>query len=265
MHTLARTDYGSSPRGRGTPRPSDASARCERFIPAWAGNTSCPYGRCATRPVHPRVGGEHPGTVSMSLERIGSSPRGRGTPRHHRGRAALLRFIPAWAGNTLGVGPEQALNNGSSPRGRGTPSGSYVVGLSIRFIPAWAGNTTQPSACTTSSTVHPRVGGEHRVLFRDAELHHGSSPRGRGTRDRRRRISFQVRFIPAWAGNTGGVVAGSSYLSVHPRVGGEHVGAYRLAHGYHGSSPRGRGTPEVSGHLFHLVRFIPAWAGNTLG
>jgi len=50
---------GSSPRGRGTHRHTGATAFNERFIPAWAGNTWVTNTLPRSRPVHPRVGGEH--------------------------------------------------------------------------------------------------------------------------------------------------------------------------------------------------------------
>ena len=50
---------GSSPRGRGTPVSTLPASIPERFIPAWAGNTVATSDRHTSRPVHPRVGGEH--------------------------------------------------------------------------------------------------------------------------------------------------------------------------------------------------------------
>ena len=52
-------EYGSSPRGRGTPRSASASNPLSRFIPARAGNTTPTCSGRRRRPVHPRAGGEH--------------------------------------------------------------------------------------------------------------------------------------------------------------------------------------------------------------
>ena len=101
-----------------------------RFIPAWAGNTTILGGTVAARSastVHPRVGGEH------------CYGRARFVHRRH------VRFIPAWAGNTatnLPVHRRYALS-GSSPRGRGTRTRARLMSRVFpnRFIPAWAGNT----------------------------------------------------------------------------------------------------------------------------
>jgi len=95
------TRTGSSPRGRGTLRVAAPRTPEKRFIPAWAGNTYY-WCRCLSySPVHPRVGGEHLTETSRTIERVGSSPRGRGTPSKTLSANQRFRFIPAWAGNTI--------------------------------------------------------------------------------------------------------------------------------------------------------------------
>ena len=102
---------GSSPRGRGTPTRVKPLQLSGRFIPAWAGNTYYLFSILIPKAVHPRVGGEHCGTIRLIGCSAGSSPRGRGT----RPRAALASriagFIPAWAGNTC----PWPLSHGSRP------------------------------------------------------------------------------------------------------------------------------------------------------
>ena len=111
--------------------------------------------------------------------------------------------------------------------------------------------------------VHPRVGGEHHEFFSVCEDFGGSSPRGRGTRQKRALLRARRRFIPAWAGNTGACDGSGAGVPVHPRVGGEHW--IRTAPNIRGcgSSPRGRGTQITDGLRKAGRRFIPAWAGNT--
>ena len=197
---------GSSPRGRGTCRLGAGVVRVPRFIPAWAGNITYRRRHRSSRPVHPRVGGEHEVASEVSLAEIGSSPRGRGTCDGWGLVRPRSRFIPAWAGNIFElavlvrfgtvhprVGGEHWLwalrslrNIGSSPRGRGTSYVRLRLPDRCRFIPAWAGNIGESFARNRSSPVHPRVGGEHISASGGRSVSHGSSPRGRGTSRRRR-------------------------------------------------------------------------------
>ena len=193
--------FGSSPRGRGTLDASPVALTINRFIPAWAGNTSSNELAPLAETVHPRVGGEHRFPQPRLWFVSGSSPRGRGTRRRRDMHCPIQRFIPAWAGNTTEypsaslpksvhprVGgehceraPHQHLPPGSSPRGRGTLRAGTAPASSARFIPAWAGNTGIPSIAGRCNSVHPRVGGEHWTNQENRSETTGSSPRGRGT------------------------------------------------------------------------------------
>ena len=281
---LVEEPFGSSPRGRGTPEgPHQHGRDPARFIPAWAGNTPLTQSSTACRTVHPRVGGEHSQISQNRARADGSSPRGRGTHRRVRGRRHLHRFIPAWAGNTspgrrnrLGrsvhprVGGEHsrltiaiAIVDGSSPRGRGTLRCTVHRAGKGRFIPAWAGNTRRWTPRSCPSTVHPAWAGNTFALQGGGSDAIGSSPRGRGTRHPRGRCPAGHRFIPAWAGNTADCDDAPGSPSVHPRVGGEHIGPAMPRMAPIGSSPRGRGTRDLLRRGSFLRRFIPAWAGNT--
>ena len=235
---------GSSPRGRGTPtRHRARQESAGRFIPAWAGNTSRAPSCTSRFPVHPRVGGEHFFSWAALSAASGSSPRGRGTRALALLTVLLLRFIPAWAGNTREaaggcslqsvhprVGGEHNHSDsasltviGSSPRGRGTQADETAELLDERFIPAWAGNTSV-------------------VRLRPPRSVDGSSPRGRGTPRSWTPLRHSDRFIPAWAGNTPRWSPGFRTGTVHPRVGGEHIDHGATDKVVVGSSPRGRGT-----------------------
>ena len=69
------------------------------FIPAWGREHLAHAGIRPQRSVHPRAGGEHAPTVR---------------------ERAVLRFIPARAGNTI-AHPRLELLAGSSPHGREHP------------------------------------------------------------------------------------------------------------------------------------------------
>ena len=192
---------GSSPRVRGTRSARSMGAAKARFIPACAGNTATSSAIAATFSVHPRVCGEH----SRASQRIratgGSSPRVRGTLVDLSRWPDFVRFIPACAGNTAAgerVVLQQAVHPrvcgehsrpnirgngdaGSSPRVRGTLPCAFDRSTRLRFIPACAGNTVQRVAARASTTVHPRVCGEHVSMGAAASASAGSSPRVRGT------------------------------------------------------------------------------------
>ncbi len=93
---------GSSPRMRGTLRALGPPGEHLRFIPAYAGNTRRSRKSERSRPVHPRVCGEHIACSASAHFGCGSSPRMRGTLFADRHALTLGRFIPAYAGNTAG-------------------------------------------------------------------------------------------------------------------------------------------------------------------
>ena len=234
---------GSSPRGRGTGFSPHGADAVPRFIPAWAGNSSAKPQWTACPPVHPRVGGEQQRARAASFGSIGSSPRGRGTVALGSQDRAMLRFIPAWAGNSSvqpprpgrcpvhpRVGGEQLrllryalAKSGSSPRGRGTVVVPEGPGGDDRFIPAWAGNRARGASLAMSHAVHPRVGGEQGSPAPAPDARPGSSPRGRGTAGAKARRINNRRFIPAWAGNSRPAGSPCAVGAVHPRVGGEQL------------------------------------------
>ena len=257
-----RREFGSSPRVRGTHQVSGISTTIlsvhprvcgelvettqtpvavPRFIPACAGNSTRSTCSATLSTVHPRVCGE----LLMRLADIpcvsGSSPRVRGTRSNGLPRAALVRFIPACAGNSRppprfprrrSVHPRVCgelrrawrgtrVQIGSSPRVRGTLEEPHALGVERRFIPACAGNSRPRGRTARSSAVHPRVCGELSFRAASANASSGSSPRVRGTRSESPRPSWSRRFIPACAGNSVRGVSAGHASAVHPRVCGE--------------------------------------------
>ncbi len=91
---------GPSPRMRGTPRRSSATAHSGRSIPAHAGNTTRFLLAVWGFPVHPRACGEHNKKECLWTSMSGPSPRMRGTPPTTKLVEGQLRSIPAHAGNT---------------------------------------------------------------------------------------------------------------------------------------------------------------------
>ena len=232
---------GSSPRGRGTPRPSWLLPCVLRFIPARAGNAPSAAARSRRWTVHPRAGGERNQELLIFAIVTGSSPRGRGTLLERRRNGVPIRFIPARAGNANPSSSPRSFSSvhpraggerngsacrtvcrfGSSPRGRGTLLLGFVAVAAVRFIPARAGNAAPHMRGSPAATVHPRAGGERTERSDDLPASSGSSPRGRGTPGPPASAPGRARFIPARAGNAGRCGAASAGGAVHPRAGGE--------------------------------------------
>ena len=195
--------YGSSPRVRGTRCSGCSALPVIRFIPACAGNALGANSGRVFSAVHPRVCGERTGWGEAFGGTSGSSPRVRGTRPDDARPVVQKRFIPACAGNALGLG--------------------FGLGFG-RFIPACAGNARRRVAQASSRSVHPRVCGERGGGRGAHGVTSGSSPRVRGTRRRGRPIRPGSRFIPACAGNAPAARGRAPRRSVHPRVCGERRG-----------------------------------------
>ena len=273
---------GSSPRLRGTRGRVHRTGRCERFIPAFAGNAGRTSRTMRANSVHPRVCGERRSWRNSPRPLSGSSPRLRGTHHHRQRGRCRHRFIPAFAGNAglyTGRVPAASVHPrvcgerghtwnrslccpGSSPRLRGTPVPPLPRRLRGRFIPAFAGNAEAGKTLRSILAVHPRVCGERTAEIPAKLQFLGSSPRLRGTPFLDSwKFCFQ-RFIPAFAGNAAVRAARARSPTVHPRVCGERHSRQRSGSTRIGSSPRLRGTPDVRAPATHIPRFIPAFAGN---
>ena len=234
-----------------------------RFIPAYAGNTAISWRVLISRPVHPRIRGEHHSGNQPRSRSSGSSPHTRGTHPVLGAPGAGNRFIPAYAGNTRKPGAASGhapvhprirgehfigcmpllTSNGSSPHTRGTLDEEGAALDARRFIPAYAGNTWWLPPSLRDCAVHPRIRGEHCPVRRPSYPMRGSSPHTRGTLFRFTMAIAHVRFIPAYAGNTQ-----TGRVDTSSRT---------------GSSPHTRGTRARRPRAGLAARFIPAYAGNT--
>ncbi len=95
--------HGLSPLARGTHPHRWAVDIKIRFIPAGAGNTSPVLFWSSGLTVYPRWRGEHAASTNTAASVFGLSPLARGTPQCQRLFSRRSRFIPAGAGNTVGL------------------------------------------------------------------------------------------------------------------------------------------------------------------
>ena len=110
---------------------------------------------------------------------------------------------------------------------------------------------------------HPRAGEENREGNTRSQFVFGSSPRGRGKLSEVHHEVTPNRLIPARAGKTSGECSPAHQRWAHPRAGGENAKSWRAGMATSGSSPRGRGKPEVWSKGSLRWRLIPARAGKT--
>ncbi len=281
--SASTTKRGSSPLARGTLRSCSPCSTYRRFIPAGAGNTAAVAPSERRRAVHPRWRGEHGEPELVEADDLGSSPLARGTRFLSGQPFATARFIPAGAGNTLGLSPSrhpgtvhprwrgehgieavsQDRDGGSSPLARGTRIHNLHSDYRDRFIPAGAGNTISLRHGLPPWSVHPRWRGEHSSSSCRLYCSAGSSPLARGTHLAALTRIPQARFIPAGAGNTSTRPSAWRTASVHPRWRGEHRDQVAQVLPSGGSSPLARGTRLGRCRRRWAGRFIPAGAGNT--
>ena len=148
---------------------------------------------------------------------------------------------------------------------RGTHSASPTSLVVMGIIPAHAGNTRGTRITPEFDGDHPRACGEHQRVFHEGALCLGSSPRMRGTHGD---VIGEIRaagIIPAHAGNTLRSLGSLSANRDHPRACGEHRTMTPIRPFARGSSPRMRGTQNVSFLCCSTSGIIPAHAGNTSG
>ena len=133
------------------------------------------------RAVHPRSRGKYNVCAVAVTYSVGSSPLAREIQTKTRQQVAILRFIPARAGNTMlsqwgasikSVHPrsrgkynaylrDKKFVDGSSPLAREIHIFGLVFLLRWRFIPARAGNTIVKAFITHVTPVHPRSRGKY--------------------------------------------------------------------------------------------------------
>ena len=139
LHFLYTIGLGSPPRGRGKAPCPKCGCPLIRITPAWAGKSKLILEVGEDLRDHPRVGGEKPISILLTLSRSGSPPRGRGKVFRENVVGNPLGITPAWAGKSRRpcgkhggtedhprVGGEKrkrraasSISWGSPPRGRG--------------------------------------------------------------------------------------------------------------------------------------------------
>ena len=226
--------------------------------------------------------GEAPSGPSMTIPRLGPSPRVRGSLRPARPDLHVPRSIPACAGKPVRahglsartwVHPrvcgeaygdhEMAYEDeGPSPRVRGSPVNLNLDAPARGSIPACAGKPGLRTWMQSWPWVHPRVCGEADVQDLPRDESAGPSPRVRGSRCFSLTRSHSRGSIPACAGKPRSGRPSRRPIRVHPRVCGEARARPTARAGPEGPSPRVRGSPREERVVLRRMRSIPACAGK---
>ena len=165
-------------------------------------------------------------------------------------------------GGTLEKEYPVPVDLGLSLRVRGNPSVESADYVHRRSIPACAGEPQGVAGHDGHRRVYPRVCGGTQNSSRPSVVAAGLSPRVRGNRHRRRRHNPADGSIPACAGEPPPSARFSSSPAVYPRVCGRTRAMRPLGAMVKGLSPRVRGNLRYRGRCQHLIRSIPACAGE---
>ena len=146
---------------------------------------------------------------------------------------------------------------------RGTLVEEKPIKSVFGLTPACAGNTISSHVYMPLPEAHPRLCGEHTLVFYKGAYLLGSPPPVRGTLKRFLSEIQTFRLTPACAGNTACMSVLMGMRQAHPRLCGEHdVSGVNLILSP-GSPPPVRGTLSSRGVPGYTVRLTPACAGNT--
>ncbi len=213
---------GLSPLTRGTRKHGIQFDDVARFIPAHAGNSPRQTLRGVKPPVYPRSRGELDAGSSFRMRSHGLSPLTRGTHEKLRDEMAVIRFIPAHAGNSPRQSTQLPMKS-VYPRSRGELIPVLQMPCMTSGLSPLTRGTRLPRRHTWRSiSVYPRSRGELCEENGDNADDIGLSPLTRGTRLVSLKPGVEGRFIPARAGNTPSFSSSKPEGAVYPRSRGEH-------------------------------------------
>ena len=273
---------GPSPLTRGIHAAVRGHRRRHGSIPAHAGDPSPPRSRQNATAVHPRSRGGSLAGPTLRGRCCGPSPLTRGIPEVVYCAGALVRSIPAHAGDpprarpSIGRRPVHPRSRGGSPRSRRasicakgpSPLTRGILQDQMRrvrtagSIPAHAGDQNCYASSGRRAGVHPRSRGGSGVQRTNSVMVRGPSPLTRGIPEWYGLSERVERSIPAHAGDPSSKALLVKRGGVHPRSRGGSGGELASAVAGAGPSPLTRGIPERSRCGRSRCRSIPAHAGD---
>ena len=191
-----------------------------------------------------------------------SIPACAGEPGTARKTRSVSGVYPRVCGGTNPCASPVTTGVGLSPRVRGNRNAARGVAVRIRSIPACAGEPLLKVLVMVQFPVYPRVCGGTAATKPSDITSTGLSPRVRGNRTLRNMRRTVRRSIPACAGEPLELRTKLAHSAVYPRVcGGTRLYSHHVWLNW-GLSPRVRGNPRSGSLRTHILRSIPACAGE---
>ena len=275
---------GLSPRVRGNHGTGGGQGGLVRSIPACAGEPRGLGVRVAGTAVYPRVcGGTRRSAGSRNRWR-GLSPRVRGNRNSQSSSMAVMRSIPACAGEPAtpsgeafpyGVYPRVCGGTdkqppgltdaeGLSPRVRGNQRPAEQNPHVVGSIPACAGEPSAKSGRSVRLRVYPRVCGGTLSREMATAAAPGLSPRVRGNPSVDQQWRVLEGSIPACAGEPAPAGRRAARSRVYPRVCGGTLRRHPRRRTRVGSIPACAGEPVLAAHADEEAAVYPRVCGGTL-
>ena len=213
---------GLSPRVRGNPRRGRRRPESVRSIPASAGEPGCCRIRALARWVYPRECGGTRVARGVDARDRGLSPRVRGNHAQTHPRFAILRSIPASAGEPVRVSADRHWRRVYPRECGGTSATGWLDRFNLGLSPRVRGNRDHDMA---------------------ARRYHGSIPASAGNPNGGAAFWRRRGSIPASAGEPIRGVVLAPLVQVYPRECGGTGDVAGRPPGQPGLSPRVRGNP----------------------
>ena len=203
-----------------------------------------------------------------AIEKLSFIPDDGITPAY-AGKSHLLyagfpfsRDHPRLCGEKSSVGLCSDKMTGSPPPMRGKAEEVVRGHIKVRITPAYAGKRKDMVKSNALNRDHPRLCGEKSVFHVDMLVSVGSPPPMRGKVVITRKMTWQSRITPAYAGKS--CFCGSSLDSCrdHPRLCGEKDFVLPVPVISRGSPPPMRGKENWANDPQMLRRITPAYAGK---
>ncbi len=215
-------------------------------IPAQAGQRAYALDLARWPRGHPRTGGAEPASSRRATQRTGSSPHRRGRGDCMKPDVAIIRVIPAQAGQREGGVAADSHGRGHPRTGGAEHKPSFAAVAVTGSSPHRRGRGSSSTCSRAEPGVIPAQAGQRSPTTR-SDGKRTSSPHRRGRADAVLVVKLCDDVIPAQAGQSEDKVERIVLEGRHPRTGGAEKPDYTVGWQKDTSSPHRRGrVPDIS-------------------